>query len=285
MTRDEKIAESRNRRLQILDDVIRKKTVELSDLRKQFGVSNATIQSDVEYLTELIPLLERSRGRLSYIFAISDTYFGDNVRDKKLLPQKQAIALKVLSLVEPNDLLVLGPGSTTYEVMKKLAGHRRFVICSNNLALLQVSGLLSVSVLGGTFTRDVWATTGSEAEAAFDSFLTLHQNQIDKTIIGTSGLTFHDGAVWLFVHNESEKDIVSDFIEATTDVIVVTAEAKLGSPDTTPVMDLVTRVKPEHRVRIITSDIKTSEERKLAIEKFGKKLASVGIDLIIASAK
>jgi len=295
LSRGETIVRSQSRRYQILKEIIRRKEVEISDLAVKFELekTNYTLQSDLQDLTDFIPFLERSRGQIKFQYALDNTYFGNNVRDKDSISAKKAIARMVVGrLLEVGDVTVIGPGSSAYEVAKEMGNEISFVICTNNLALPEVSGVLSITMLGGSFVRDVYSTNGKVTEDAFKVYLAEH-SIINKTVIGSSGLAYRSGekSVKLFVHNECEAGIVKKFIEASNDVIVVTTASKLGKGDSTLVIDLVEYIESnkkigvEKNVTIVTSDIKASPEEKEMIEKIKADSGNLGINLMVASMK
>lgn len=285
-TRQRLIDASRSRRIQILETVIEEGTGSIATLTSRFSCSEAAIRSDLLYLSQLFPQLERIRGGIRYINPFENTYFGSSLRDKTFLEQKQAIAQAVVCgykedppILELYDLVIFGPGTTTFQVCKQMASvGSNYIICTNNLAIPEVAGNLSLFFIGGTFTRDVWATTGKQAEKDFENFLKEHHNQVNKAVLGASGITNTGG---VFVHNASETGILSKFIEATPIVVFVASDAKLGKVDTSHLCNLNELAKNEKTVKLITSDIGSSEQKKEELRKFQERLMEDNVKVII----
>jgi DeoR/GlpR family transcriptional regulator of sugar metabolism len=285
-TRRRMIDASRSRRMQILEIVIEQGAVDIATLTSRFSCSEAAIRSDLLYLSQLFPQLERIRGGIRYIDPFENTYFGGSLRDKTFLEQKQAIAQAVVCgykdnspILELYDLVVLGPGTTTFQICKQMSAvGSNYIICTDNLAIPEVAGNLSLFFIGGTFTRDIWATTGKQAEKDFENFLKEHHNQVNKAVLGASGITNTGG---VFVHNASETGILSKFIEAAPVVVFVASDAKIGKVDTSHLCNLNELAKNEKTVKLVTSNIGSTEQKKEELRQFQERLRKDSVEVII----
>ena len=137
-------AEQRKQR--ILDLLKENDTVRVTNLSRQFGVSEVTIRSDLEDM-EKKGLLSRVHGG-----AVSSykPYYSMNLNQRLETNQKAkvAIAERVAELIQPNDTVMLNAGTTTLLVFRKLrlrcvsghATHRRRKIIQR-LVLYDCQGL------------------------------------------------------------------------------------------------------------------------------------------------
>jgi DeoR/GlpR family transcriptional regulator of sugar metabolism len=184
-------------------------------------------------------------------------------------------------LIDPYDTIVLGPGSSVYYVCKQLeASALSCVVCTNSIALVEVSGALSLFILSGAFQRGIWSTTGEET---VKDFLNWQEEQpIDAAILGTSGIRDYENSIRISVHNTSEKGILGEFIECSPKVIFVTGDPKIGKTDTTYLVDL-DKIADEKKIMIVTSDIEVTPKRREELNALKENFEARNIKLIIAS--
>ncbi len=170
------------RRKKILEEVLKKGTVTVHDLSQKFNVSYETIRKDLNYLSEKDQLVKSHGGAISNQNSIENPF---TLKREENIERKQSIAKKALSLIPNGASVILGTGSTVYELAKLL-------VLRNNLKIITdlipaVSYLQSsnneVYFLGGKLRPKSSSVYGSWTEEALD------QINVDISFIGSDG--FH----------------------------------------------------------------------------------------------
>lgn len=159
-------------------------TVRISSLASQFGVTTETIRRDIDELTE--------RG------LVSRTYGGAASRSLTAEPnlvqrrthnvsERKRIAEQAVSLIEPDDVLMVDSGSTTYQFARALAARPTgLTVLTNCLPVAQVLGGITgfrVVLCPGNYREPENAVYGQETTAFLERF---HAN---KAVIGAGGIT------------------------------------------------------------------------------------------------
>jgi DeoR family transcriptional regulator, aga operon transcriptional repressor len=110
------------RRQRVLDTVRSREFASVSDLSSTFGVSEVTIRTDLEALSEE-GKIRRVRGGAIHRTTVAREPSFEQAADE-LASEKQAIGRAAASLVESGQTLILDAGSTTAAVARALADRR-----------------------------------------------------------------------------------------------------------------------------------------------------------------
>lgn len=152
---------------------------------KIFGISEMTARRDFDELAALGAVVREHGG----IHLAEGTAAGPSEApyfDKLAIHQaeKQRIALAACALIEPDDTIFLGPGSTCAAIARALPAMRLRVVTSSIIALnmLQIHTDLEICCIGGQYRRRSGSFVGPVAEDA------LAPLGIDKCFIGTNGI-------------------------------------------------------------------------------------------------
>ncbi len=206
------------RRAKIIEYLESKGQVNVSELSKEFKVSEVTIRNDLAQLEEK-GLLIRSRGG-----AIRSQRVGVDYKfyekSKKYLKEKQAIGKKTAELIKDNDTIIIDSGSTTMEVAKNLSRFKNLTVITNalNIASLLVNyENIKVIMLGGILRRNSLSLVGPIAENSIKNYF------CDKLIIGVDGI---DSEYGISTPNIEEAQLNKLMIEISKEVIVVTDSSK-----------------------------------------------------------
>ncbi len=138
-----------------------------SQLAEELGVSPMTIRRDLAYLEDK-NLIKRTHG-LAYTANIQDTLDVDT-RHHLNPDEKLAIAQKALSLIQPNQSIILDSGSTIYFLAKLLKQHQlqRLVVLTNSLTNAEeLSDSYQTLLCGGILQATNMSLIGPEAENFF----------------------------------------------------------------------------------------------------------------------
>ncbi len=249
------------RRQKILDVIARELTIRVSSLSEMLGVSEMTIRRDLDCLAER-GLVERTHGGAVFIKGRTPGKFQYQSSVQTNPDQRARIARTAATLIEPLDMVYLGEGASTAEMMHFIDPEMPFTIFTNNLGVVsqvrdQAAELI---VLGGTYTPETHALAGP---------ITMEQiRQINatKVFLGVDGLSLRSG---LTTPNIDIAVIERSMIQYTRGKVIAMADhSKFGL-----VAEVV--VAPTHQIDIIVTDQKMPGG-------FQKDLEQLGVEVIVA---
>lgn len=160
----------------IKEIIYERKKVDVITLSNELSVSDVTIRRDLEKL-ESENFLTRSHGG-----AILNEYL-NNVESQLLIPldttnarEKQIIGKLCSHMVNDNDTIILGPGTTSRFIAKNLENKRNIrvvtsdILVAAELVKLSSSSEIKVVLTGGDVETSNYQLVGRIAEKAFDNF-------------------------------------------------------------------------------------------------------------------
>jgi len=178
----------RFRRQQILQQLLERGAVQVTDLTLQFGVSAVTIRADLNHLRAQ-GLVTRTHGG-ALLLRPPPTEQDIHEKDTLNLPLKERIGKRAAHLVKPGDNIIIDSGTTT----ATLARHLR--LRKQSLSL-----------------------QGSQAEASLSGY------SFDTLFLGVDGLDLQFG---LTTHDEAEARLNHRMVERARHVVVLTDASKFG---------------------------------------------------------
>ena len=104
------------RRQKILDIIARELTIRVSSLSEMLGVSEMTIRRDLDYLAER-GLAERTHGGAVFIKRRTPGKFQYQSSVQTNPDERTRIARTAATLIEPHDMVYLGEGASTAEMV------------------------------------------------------------------------------------------------------------------------------------------------------------------------
>lgn len=112
-----------DRRKKILELLAVKGKIRVSELSRQFGISDVTIRLDLGEL-EKAGLLERVHGGA---VSTSKAYFNMDFSERisRFEEEKRNIARTAAAMVKVNDTLIINSGTTTYFIAQELKNAKR----------------------------------------------------------------------------------------------------------------------------------------------------------------
>lgn len=208
-----------NRQLEILDLLSNKGNVTVEELAKIFSVSKMTIRRDLEKLQES-NLLQRTHGG-ALINKVLLHEMAYHEKREENLKVKQCIATETLKLIQPNSILYLDAGTTTYEIATKIT-EDDLTIITNDIRIAQhlMSTNNTVVFLGGKVLKDTGSTTDSDAQRLLSTL------NIDLAIIATSSI---DNSLYLCTPEQERQTIKQIAIRQAEKTILVTDASKFFS--------------------------------------------------------
>lgn len=208
-----------SRRRDILEQVKRSGEVLISDLSKQFNVTEVTIRNDLEYL-EKRNLVMRARG--GAINVENHVGIDKSIMDKNRLHsiEKMAIGKKSADLIKSGETIILDSGTTTAEIAKNLESLEQLTIITNALNIVNIlvnQPNINLIVPGGVVRQHSMSLVGPLAEKSLRNFF------VDKAFISTDGFDTRQG---VYTPNIEEASLNAVMIAISKEIILVTDSSK-----------------------------------------------------------
>ena len=125
------------RHARILDEVRRTGGVRVADLTCLLGVSDMTIRRDLEVLDRK-GLLAKVHGGATAVETASAVEPGFEAKSVRELPEKEAIAARAATLVQPGMAIAITAGTTTWTLARHLAEVPDLTVVTNSLKVAEV---------------------------------------------------------------------------------------------------------------------------------------------------
>ena len=236
-------------------------TIRVSRLSELLDVSEMTIRRDLITL-ENQGLVERTHGGavLRHERVIDKFHYQSNV--EKNIEVKQRIAQKAATLIEPDDIIYLGEGTTPPLVLRYVDPAMSFTAFTNNLGTLSEieNKAVELVLLGGSYNPRTHSMAGSLTMEM------IRQVYATKVFLSVDGLSLSAG---LTTPDLEIATIERSMIHHTRGQVVVMADqSRFGM-----VAEMV--ITPIQRINILVSDQELPDE-------FRKDLESIGVGIIIA---
>ena len=263
MSNPRRFAEQRLK--EVYEYILEKKSVDVEELVRRFGMSGATIRSDLRELEKREHITRTHGGAIIRENGV--------IKDRNLDPEyksrmelniggKEKIGMAVAKLIRDNESIMIDDGTTTLQVANFLPKDKRFTIITNGINIcLKLADLDNVEVIstGGIFRNRDLSYNGKIAEETTKKFYA------NKAILGASGVSLEKG---ITAPEEFKAELKKVMIENCAEVIIVADSDKLGRVSLLPVCGL-------ERIHTLVTD---DGAPKAFIEKLVKK----GVNVIIA---
>lgn len=240
----------------IMEELKRNKIIKITDIVRQFDVSNETARRDLEALQDQ-KLIKRIYGG-----AVLDTAtsFDSFLTPRASLSQseKSAIGKAAADLISEGDTIILDIGTTTLEIARNIKNMRNITVLTNSLAILNelAASDYNVYCLGGRINADELSMSGDLTANALRNFF------VDKAFIGAGGITFSEG---VSDYNSEEATVRRTVIQRANKVVLVADSGKFGSNAfafVCPIENIDTIVSDENLSESYVSGIR---ERKIEL--------------------
>ena len=218
------------RKQKILDLLKENDSVRVTNLSRQFGVSEVTIRTYLEDMEEK-GLLSRVHGG-----AVSSykPYYSMNLNQRLETNQtaKVAIAERVAELIQPNDTVMLNSGTTTLLVFRKFPANYNLSIVTNSISIaLEASENPNYNVIlvGGSVNTKYQFTYGNDAVRQLKKY------HADKLILSVDGISVEQGFT-TYYDKEAAVDVA--MIEQSECRIIAADHSKFGHSAFAKIKDL-----------------------------------------------
>lgn len=237
---------------QLMDLCSQRGVISVRQAAKIFGISEMTVRRDFDELSSTGAVVREHGGiRLPEVAQSvpSEIPYFDKLAVRQ--SEKQRIAQAACALIEPDDTVFLGPGSTCAAIARALPPVRLRIVTNSIIALnmLQIHPGLEVCCLGGQHRRRSGSFIGPVAE---DSLAPLG---IDKCFIGTNGVM--SGVI--SCSNLEEGRLQALACNRATSRFLVCDSSKLDQLDFYNFYNL-------NRIDAVITDAGASDEQRFAIE-------------------
>ncbi|WP_156299669.1 DeoR/GlpR family DNA-binding transcription regulator [Streptobacillus canis] len=170
------------RKDKIMEIIFKKKFVTIHELSKELNVVPITIRRDLEALSNEGKLIKIHGGAKlkSYI----ENEFDYLEKKEKNEDEKIEIAKKAASLITNNDIIYIGPGTTTEKILEYIENKNVTVITNSMVIIQKYANLPNIEliILGGIFKKKSKAIL----PYLFENFANILN--VNKVFIGTNGI-------------------------------------------------------------------------------------------------
>ncbi len=245
------------RRRMILERVRDDGAVSLRALAAAMDTSEVTVRRDLRAL-EAEGLLDRRHGGavLPGNLAYEPTY---SEKSQRAAEEKAEIALLAVELVDEEDAIAIGAGTTTQALAKRLTRFRDLTVVTNSLLVAQVlvrARGIEVVMTGGSLRGSIYALVGSGAEES------LMRLRVRRTFISGNGLTAERG---LSTPNLTVATVDRALAAAAEEVVVLVDYTKIG-------VDTMVQTVPPDRIGHLVCDRRADVEEIRALLELGTQV-------------
>ena len=246
-----------NRHELILKKLQQDGRVSIDDLSDQMKVSGVTIRKDLKLLEDK-NLLFRTRGGGS----ISNPYKIEKpIHEKELISvkEKQQIARAALKLIGDNDSIIIGSGTTVFELARCLHPSKRLTVITPALKVaLELCNRPNVEVLqlGGMLRPNSSSVAGFFAENILEDI------SCGILFLGVDGIDLNFG---LSITNLAETSLDQKMMDAAQSIVIMADSTKFGQRG-------VGRIGSLEQIQYIITDDGVSSETIKQLEEKGVKV-------------
>jgi len=211
------------RQQKILEEIKNKGAATISELSKNFNVSEMTVRRDLNLLEEKGLIKRTYGGALSLEVATFEPTFQE--KDSINIEEKRRIGAAAVSIINQGDTIFLTTGTTTMQIVKSLLksrSHMNLTVVTNSLnnayELCKLNNI-RLFVIGGEVRKTSYAMVMPQIEESLKGIY------IDKFFLGVNGLSNEYG---LTIPNPLEAQLCRLVIRKSRETIVVADHSKFG---------------------------------------------------------
>lgn len=250
------------RRQNIVNEIIRRHTVTIVDLARQFGVSEMTIRRDLHEL-EKTGLIESVHGGAKSA-SISPFELSYAQREMMEADAKRAIGQAAAALVQENDVIALDGSTTTLQVARNLIDREGLTVYTNGIKVateLAHRPGIRIILTGGELYHSV-SLVGLFARSIFEKI------RVDKLFLSVTGITEELG---LSGPSDVDADVKAAMIAAASQVILVADYTKFGRKS-------YVRVAPLSAIHVVVTDEKCPSDYLRLLDAMGIRTIVAALD-------
>ena len=237
----------------IVEMVNDKDLIEVSDLTMILDVTEMTIRRDLKELEEK-GLLKRIHGGAKKIKSISQVEYSNAEKKEKNISQKRYISKQISDMLNEDDTVFFGAG-TTIEFVAEYIGEKRLKVFTNSLYLFNELiniKTIDLRLVGGSFRNITGAFVGPMAVESIKNL------RFKKSFIGVNGINDNNA----FTYSEDEGYLQKLVLDNSVEKYIVADYSKIGVEDFYSFYNI-------DEVSIITDDKISSQDLK-SLKKYTK---------------
>ncbi|GHH77640.1 DeoR family transcriptional regulator [Streptomyces sulfonofaciens] len=241
--------------------------VSLRELARVVQTSEVTVRRDVRAL-EAEGLLDRRHGGAVLPGGFTRES-GFPQKSHLATAEKTAIADLAAGLVDEGEAIVVGAGTTTQELARRLARVPGLTVVTNSLLVAQAlahANRVEVVMTGGTLRGSNYALVGSGAEQSLQGL------RVSRAFLSGSGLTAERG---LSTSNMLSASVDRALVQAAGEVVVLADHTKLGT-------DTMFQTVPTDVITRLVTDDPPAHDDRAATEL--QALADQGVQITVAGS-
>jgi DeoR/GlpR family transcriptional regulator of sugar metabolism len=247
---------STDRQIQLLQVIAQRQRITVADIVEEFAISEATARRDLETLAHQGKVQRVHGGALALQSTPPELPLLERRNEQE--PEKHLIGQAAATLVQENETIFLGSGTTVLEVARALRDTKGLTIITNSLPALNIlaGSECTVVCLGGMLRPSELSFIGHITEQA------LAEVRADKVFIGTRAIDVNEG-----LSNHYLPETLTDraILKAGREIIVVADHTKFGRM-------AAARLAPIEAVQTIVSDTGIPAQMRTALEARGLRV-------------
>jgi DeoR/GlpR family transcriptional regulator of sugar metabolism len=207
------------RRLKLLERAAAEQVIQVSELARDFGVSEMTIRRDIRRLERDGFIRQSYGGATAHVTRSME--LAVNARAFQHAREKRLIALAASRVLEEASVVFLGIGTTCEQLAQLVPARPELTVVTGSLPVASLLGTrpVRVVVLGGHVRRDELSVVGPPAWAS------LARWRFDVAIVGTAGISARWGITDL---DPDDAEINRLALEQAVMTVVVADGSKVG---------------------------------------------------------
>nr|WP_024967878.1 DeoR/GlpR family DNA-binding transcription regulator [Pantoea sp. IMH] len=218
-SKNEQLADMQQRREKILEMIREDGTVTVKILTDAFGLTEATIRTDLRMLQKE-GYVQRFHGGATLVTGKQNT--GALMLERQThLDEKEAIGRLAAQHIDNGDTVIFDSGTTTTAIAQQISHIRKLSVVTTavNIALM-LGGEPGINILltGGTFKFPTLSTSGEKAASFFENVLA------EKLFLATACISPRLG---LSFPSETDIKVKSAMIKSASTVYVVADSSKI----------------------------------------------------------
>jgi DeoR/GlpR family transcriptional regulator of sugar metabolism len=245
------------RQKQILSLLARQGRLRVTEIVKQFSISEATARRDLESLASQGKAQRVHGGIIAIEQAPPELPILE--REGEQAGEKILIGRATADLISDGQTIFLSSGTTVLEVARNLRNRKNLTVITNSLPVLNMlAGIKEITVisLGGMLRDSELSFIGHIAEQA------LTEVRADKVIMGTRGVSLEHGLT-----NDYLQETLTDraILKISNEVIIVADHTKVNRVSTA-------LLAPLKSMNTFVTDSKSDKKFTQALKKQGIKV-------------
>jgi DeoR/GlpR family transcriptional regulator of sugar metabolism len=244
------------RQKKILELLMIKKVLKLTELTEELNVSIDTLRRDLNHLTK--------QGKIEKIYGgvkLVESKFGESTIADRLIShieEKERIAKKCSEYIHDGDCIYLDSGSTTFQIAKYIKNKKNLTVITNSVPIVNelMNDDVELIIIGGKVRQN------EQSVVAYEYLFNFNELNILKAFIGASGITIEKG---ISDYNLEEAITRKNMIELSKEVYVAADSTKFDK-------DVTIGIAPLDKIDYIITD---GNIKKDFINKFKKITTSL----------